>query len=128
MCEPYITWFRANVEEVLNSEFVVVHDKLGYAGRVDLHCVMRDGSQAIIDLKNRKKPACYDNDGMQLAAYCETLRGTVMLPRGISVVLGTAEPSLLVKEWDFVEHAEAFENFNLCLEMWFRSKQYRPKL
>lgn len=127
-CQPYIDWFNENVEQVINSEFVVVHQQLGYAGRVDLHCRLKDGRTAIIDLKNRKKPAVFPQDGIQLAAYCETFRSSGPVPHGISIVLGTTEPSILIKEWDMEEHLHAFDNFNLCREMWFRSKNYRPTL
>jgi hypothetical protein len=131
-CEPYYQWFRDNVKSVLRSEFIVINQVLGYGGKVDLECVLNDGRRCIVDLKNRAKPAVYDSDCIQLAGYAEAMRdqpaqaGTSELPYCISVVLGTKEPSILVREWDINEQIHAYESFALCHELWVRSKDYRP--
>jgi hypothetical protein len=120
---PYVEWFRSNVSEVIDSEFVAVHSRLGYAGRVDLCCRLNDGSMAIVDLKNRKRLAVYDGDVIQLAAYAQAIG---QKHKSISAVLGTEKPELLIKEWSTDEINEGWTNFELCRQLWNQSRRYWP--
>ncbi len=127
-CEPYFDWFRDNVDHVINSEFVVV-SPMGYAGRVDLHCRLKDGREAVIDLKNRKTLATYHSDAMQLVAYCNAVpKDGIVWRHPISIVLSTKEPKLLVKEWDNHEFMDALHSFGICFTLWKKINQYDPGL
>lgn len=115
---PYLDWFAKNVEKMIHAEQVVVHP-LGYAGTLDL-AAARDG-RLILDVKNRKTVQLYDTDILQLAAYQHCLRPR---PECISVVLGTAQPNILVREWNPLQMGEAWETFKLLLQLWKRVNNY----
>jgi len=121
--QPYLRWYEDNVERTLAAEQVIVNPKLGYAGKLDSKFLLRDGRTAVADLKNRKRTAVYATDAAQLSGYNEVAQADTT----ISIILGTTEPSILVKEWTPEERAEAWENFLLCLEIWKRSKAYWPE-
>ncbi len=122
--EPYVNWFNDNVPEVHSAEAAITSLDHGYAGTMDLKCTLTDKRVAVVDLKNRKNPATYDTDAMQLAAYRRAVGADV----GISVILGTDQPEILVKEWTQVEDQLAWDNFSLCLQLWKNSNSYRPEL
>jgi hypothetical protein len=121
--QPYIKWFDENVERVLLSAEVVTHPAMGYAGKLDSFYQLKDGRAAVVDAKNRKNPRAYESDAMQLAAYGEIIHADTC----ISVVLGTQEPSILVREWTPHERHTAWHNFSLALEVWKRSRNYWPE-
>jgi hypothetical protein len=121
--KPYMDWFDTSVAGIVFAEEIVTNPALGYAGKLDLLATMKDGSVAVVDVKNRKNPKCYDTDAAQLAAYGEVVNAD----KCISVILGTQEPSILVREWEPMERREAWQNFTLCLELWKRSKNYWPE-
>lgn len=122
--EPYLQWFIRNVESVKSAEAVAISLDHGYAGTMDLLCTLMDGRVAVVDLKNRKKLATYDTDAMQLSAYRRAVGAGV----AISVVLGTAEPGILVKEWTRAEDHRAWDSFMMCLSLWEMANNYVPRL
>ena len=119
--EPYISWFHNNAGGIINTESIAAAPD--YAGTMDLHCWMLNGLCAVVDLKNRKNLATYDTDAMQLAAYRRAVGADV----GISVILGTAKPEILVKEWTQAEDELAWTRFSLCLALWKSANGYYPE-
>ncbi len=67
---PYVTALEGVVRdyqiEPINTEMQVYHDRLGYAGILDLHCRIFGKDEAIIDYKTGVPPECV---GLQTAAY-----------------------------------------------------------
>jgi len=121
--EPYYQWFGNTVERVTLAESVAISLDHGYAGTMDLLCVLKDKRVAVVDLKNRKNLATYDTDAMQLAAYRHAVGAGV----AISVVLGTERPEILVKEWGTAENELAWLRFGLCLQLWKSATNYYPE-
>lgn len=122
--EPYVNWFNDSVPEVLSAESIITNLNHGYAGTMDLQCVLMDKRVAVVDLKNRKNPAFYDTDAMQLAAYRRAVGADV----GISVILGTEKPEILVHEWTRAEDDLAWTCFEYCLKLWKLANKYDPEL
>jgi len=121
--KPYFEWFNKTVERVTLAESIAISLDHGYAGTMDLLCVLKDKRVAVVDLKNRKNLATYDTDAMQLTAY----RRAVGADTAISVVLGTEKPEILVKEWVQAEDELAWRNFSLCLQLWKSANSYYPE-
>lgn len=127
----YEVWHRANVEKVISAEQSVV-GPIGYAGRLDLHAVMKDGRRAVIDAKSQKlkgkpKVSFYLEWSMQLAAYADCLREPgEPLPVIISVIIPSDVPGpVQVKIWDNGE--AALEAFHACFKLWCFDKSYTPE-
>lgn len=122
----YEKWHRENVAEVIAAEQSVV-GTLGYAGRLDLHVILKNGRRAIVDAKSQKlkgKPKVnfYPEWSMQLAAYADCLDGVDAL---ISVIIPSDVPGpVQVKEWTNGE--DAFEAFKACFKLWCFEKGFRP--
>lgn len=104
--EPFIEWAKANLDEVLESETVMVNLSNAYAGTRDIRARMKDGRTAHIDVKSqdvkldtkgKPKPAFYESWPLQLAAYANW-NGAVD-DALFSVVLDRARPGIYVKEW-----------------------------
>lgn len=133
--ESFEKWFRARVVRVIAAEFNVVNTVIGYAGRLDIHCILRDDDgteyEAIVDIKsqkqgNKKAAAFYLEWEMQLAAYavCVVPEGA-SLPALVSVVIPSDEPGpLQVKRW--APRPEPLEAFKACHTLWCYEKGYRP--
>lgn len=119
--EPYFAWMREHVSEILNAEFIVVNRELGYAGTVDVLCRMKNGYDAIIDVKNRRKARTYVEDILQLTAYQHALGTPAEI---ISIVLGTERPEIYVEQW--LGSELAWKRFLLCFDLWKESKEYNP--
>lgn len=132
--ESFEAWYRTRVVKVLASEKSVVGAR-GYAGRLDLHAILRadDGTEyeAIIDFKsqrqgNRQKASFYVEWSMQLAAY-----GVCLVPEGaplpalVSLVIPSDAPGPLeTKRWE--NGPEALEAFFACHTLWSFEKGYKP--
>lgn len=122
----YEKWHRENVAEVIAAERSVVGE-LGYAGRLDLFAVLKDGRRAVIDMKSQRlkgKPKAnfYLEWSMQLAAYADCLDGVDSL---ISVIIPSDVPGpVQAKEWDNGE--DALEAFKACFKLWCFEKGYTP--
>lgn len=133
--ESFEKWFRSKVVRVIAAEFSVVNTKLGYAGRLDIHCILRDDDdteyEAVVDIKsqkqsNKKYAGFYLEWEMQLAAYavCLVPEGAP-LPALVSLVIPSDEPGpLQIKRWE--PRPEALEAFTACHTLWCYEKGYRP--
>jgi hypothetical protein len=132
--ESFEQWYRTRVVKVLASEKSVI-GAIGYAGRLDLHAILRadDGTEyeAVIDFKsqrqrNRQKASFYIEWAMQLSAYAAALaeeNGT--MPALVSLVIPSDAPGPLeTKRWDNAE--EALRAFHACHTLWSFEKGYRP--
>lgn len=78
---PYLDAFWTKVTEykirALHVEKVVYNDIRGYAGQLDLACMILGRDEAIIDYKSGQPPECV---ALQLAAYDMALNRTLGLP------------------------------------------------
>ena len=126
----YEQWHRDYVETVISAEQSIVND-LGYAGRLDLHVMLKDGRRAVIDAKSQKlngKPKAnfYIEWAMQLSAYGDCLREpSEPLPILMSVVIPSDKPGRVqVKEWD--NGPVALDAFHACFKLWCFEKGYYP--
>ena len=125
----YADWHRANVVTTIAAEKSVVH-WMGFAGRLDLHAVIRHGGEereAIVDMKSQRllgKPKAnfYPEWSMQLAAYAQCVNPDALL---VSIIIPSDTPApVQVKVWD--NAAEAWKAFQACFELWVFEKGYRP--
>lgn len=127
---PTAEWLKENVETTIAAEQCVVGE-IGYAGRLDLHAMMKDGRRAIIDFKSqrlvgKKKPGFYKEWAMQLAAYADCLKdGDPIWPKLISVIIPADAPGKpFVKEWD--NGMAALDAFHACFRLWCFDRGYTP--
>ena len=126
-CKLLADWLNDNVERCVWTEKVLLGN--GYAGRCDGLVKMKDGSLAVIDLKNRKVNAkygvaAYESDLAQLSAYSECIEEK---PKAISVIIASNEPAILqIREWERHEMEAAFVAFKSLLKVWAWSKDYTP--
>jgi len=131
--ESFEQWYRTRVVKVLASEKSVI-GRLGYAGRLDLHAILRadDGTEyeAVIDFKSqrqngRPKASFYIEWSMQLAAYAAALAEDGRPIALVSLVIPSDAPGPLeTKRWD--NGPEAMEAFRSCHTLWCFEKGYRP--
>lgn len=129
----YEAWHREHVVTVIAAEQSVVGN--GYAGRLDLHAIIRhEGRErrAILDLKSQKlkgKPKAnfYGEWAMQLAAYAAPLTEPgEEPPLLVSLVMPSDKPGpIQPKVWD--NGAGALKAFHACLELWCWEKNYDPR-
>lgn len=125
-------WFHAQVQEVLALERVVVSNAYGYAGRMD-HLWVMDGEVMVADTKTRSvkggKPAFYDEQAMQLAAYGRCLPN-MELPAPtcyMSVIVNRDRPEPpYVKIWKPEEIELGWQRFRACFELWKAVQSYNP--
>ena len=124
------TWLRENVETAIQAEQSVVGD-LGYAGRLDLYAVLKDGRRAVIDFKSqrlvgKRAPGFYKEWAMQLAAYGDCLREDgEPLPSLISLIIPADAPGpAFPKEWD--NGVAALDAFHACFRLWCFDRDYTP--
>ena len=126
-CKLLADWLNENVERCVWTEKVLIGN--GYAGRCDGLVRMKDGSLAVIDLKNRKVnpkygTAAYESDVAQLAAYSECIEEK---PKAISVIIASNDPAVLqIREWERHEMDEAFNAFKCLVKVWAWTKNYTP--
>lgn len=71
-CLAFVAWFQDHKVYVLDSERIVYSDPLFYCGTLDL-LAMVDGEKAIVDLKARKTPEYFREDGLQMGGYALAL-------------------------------------------------------
>lgn len=126
----YEAWHREDIDQVISAEQSVVHE-MGYAGRLDLYAMLKNGRRAVIDMKSQKlkgKAAgnFYLEWSMQLAAYGDCLREPgEPLPLLISVIIPSDKPGpVQVKIWDNGE--AALKAFHHCFGLWCFEKGYNP--
>lgn len=128
---PTGEWLRDNIATTIDAEKSVV-GAIGYAGRLDLHAMLKDGRRAIIDFKSqklvgKKAPGFYKEWSMQLAAYGDCLREPgEPLPALLSVIIPSdAVGKPYVHEWD--NGQEALDAFHACFRLWCFDKGYTPE-
>lgn len=104
--DPFVTWAKANIAEVIESETVMVNVRNAYAGTRDIRARLVDGRTAHLDVKSqdvkidakgKPKPSFYDSWPLQLAAYANK-DGNVG-DALISVVMDRTRPGIYTKEW-----------------------------
>jgi hypothetical protein len=129
------SWF-SKVHKIHLSEQVLVNEKVGYAGRVDLiaEIVATDGPRVeVIDFKTRKfkkdkkgnsKADSYSTDLYQLAAYCFAHFDEPTWCRNVYIEPVTGQIS--EKEWSPEEVEAAFEVFKAICVIWQAEKKYNP--
>ena len=139
--EPVKQWIDDHIERVASVETVVVHDGVGFAGRIDLVAKLKHvGTWAVIDFKTQKmKPnkkgvfqaAFYETWPLQLMAYFRALNHAGECSRRLediaSVVINSVEPTpVQVKIWSRDEHEPFWQAFQCARELWCFTKGYRP--
>lgn len=104
-------------------------NRLGYAGKIDLPCLV-NGERAIIDIKSKefkpKKKLHYDDQCIQLAGYSMGRYGEIKRLINVFISRNLEEPEAIVHEWSKDEGAHAWEIFRRYLEIWQIEKGYRP--
>lgn len=124
-------WADINIEEVYACESYVGDRAGGFAGRLDLHCRLKDVGDAVVDYKTqavKSKPAFYIEWARQLAAYahCITPDGSPW-PALVSVVINTAEPGpVFVQCWETPQRH--WESFQHCHALWCDERDYWPQV
>jgi len=126
---PYLEhveqWIKANVVKVHAVEKIVVHPS-GYAGKLDLHCELKDVGEAVVDFKTQgiknRKAVFYDEWPLQLVAYAgalETLKGV----RLVSVVVNSKQPEpVQTQMWT----GDYWYIFLSAFNLWKYLKDYDP--
>lgn len=137
--KSFIEWSNDQVTKVIGSEVICGCKECGYAGRLDLVCVLKDSGFSVIDAKTQnvkrnkdgiKQPIFYPEWPRQLAAYAHTYGPDstecgYVIPEMISVIIDSSEPGpVYVKKWDnYLHHMEMFRH---CLELWCDDRGYKP--
>ena len=133
----YIEWTRDNQVSFVNTEFVCVNKKLGYAGQVDGLAIV-NGKLTLLDYKTQDvkrnakgehKPNYYDSWAWQLAAYskAEWPNKPKRIQQVMSVVLCSQEPCYpIVKVWTREELARAWKVFKASCHIWQATKKFDP--
>lgn len=128
---PYLDsswkWLLDNIKDVKRTEYYDGFD--GVAGRIDMECVLKDDTRAILDWKTqrvRKTPAFYKEWGYQLGAYGRFAKQAIGIwPRLFSIVINSVEPSQCgVLEWTNPD--KQWQMFLHAKELWQHDKDYRP--
>lgn len=125
-------WYNETVQEVIGAEVVLVNNTLGYGGRMD-NFLKIDGSRVLADLKSRSvkngKPAWYDEQVMQLAAYgaCLPVQDLPAPQKFLSIVINRDKPEPPYLHWWTDEEVnQGWERFRACFNLWKLYKKYNP--
>lgn len=121
--EAFLPWWRANVEQVIDAERLLVSRQFGYAGTTDLVAVLTDGATAIVDWKSSKAypqhaPRPDPTWRVQTVAYAQALREQDGLEatRRLVVQLPSNDPGALhVHEFDQASAAADWLTFRSLL-------------
>ena len=124
---PTLEWLDSHLFKMISCEQVLGCPKLGIAGRLDLHAVLKGIGPSVCDFKSqrvREKPAFYFEFGPQIAAY----RKLIGDPDAalVSVVIDSGKPAAPhVKVYDDAErHWSIFE---AAFTLWREMKSYDPR-
>lgn len=129
--QPWKQWCDSNVLNVRRVENVVVNDREGYAGTMDLECELLDLGWCIVDFKTqnvklsggKKKPAFYETWLLQLIAYADAINQPTH--RLVNVVIDTDRPGpVFVHVWQ--DDPAAWAAWAAALELWVYMRGYRP--
>jgi hypothetical protein len=133
----YIEWTRDHSVSFVDTEFVCVNEKLGYAGQVDGLAVV-DGKLTLLDYKTQDvkedvkgnlKPNYYDSWVWQLAAYknAEWENKPPRIQQVMSVVLCSQSPCYpIMKVWTSQELSNAWKIFKASCAIWQLTNKFNP--
>lgn len=133
----YIQWTRDHSVSFIDTEFVCVNEKLGYAGQVDGLAVI-DGKLTLLDYKTQDvkedakgnlKPNYYDSWVWQLAAYknANWENKPPRIQQVMSVVLCSQSPCYpITKIWTKDELATAWKIFKASCAIWQLTNKFNP--
>ena len=128
----YVQWVRDNHARFIDTEFVAVNKKLGYAGTVDALAVI-DGRTTLLDYKTQDvksgKPRFYPSWIYQLAAYkyADWENKPKRISQVMSVVLPSNKPTYpIIKIWDAAEIRNAWQTFQAACKLWQLTNNFNP--
>lgn len=126
-------WMDENVQQDLAIEEIVADTRIGVAGKLDRCVIMKDGSMAILDIKNssfEKKPNIGDSHCPQIALYRAAVvekYGLSDKPRGINLHFNRDEPGpVWPKEWEAEELDEGYITMKVAAWCWSRMNSHWP--
>lgn len=133
LSEPAIEWLTQNVTRVNATEQTVGSLGHGYAGTLDLDCVLKDIGPAVVDYKtatvkrngNGPKPVFRNSWGKQLAAYA--MAGEEPRTRAlVSVIIDKGNRGeVFVKRWP--NPGELWQQFLHSAAIWRFENDYDPR-
>jgi hypothetical protein len=131
VCYLLQEWIDENVDLKKSiAEGSMVSVSHGYAGRVDLQGVLKNGKRFIADFKtqalkdNGRNFVFYDKWIQQLTAYAE---GDINIELvNIAISTNKDRPIVTDKWWSEEEKQVGWEVFGHCLKIWQLEKGYRP--
>ena len=133
----YIQWTRDHSVSFIDTEFVCVNEKLGYAGQVDGLAIV-DGKLTLLDYKTQDvkedakgnlKPNYYDSWVWQLAAYknADWENKPPRIQQVMSVVLCSQSPCYpIMKVWTTQELSNAWKIFKASCAIWQLTNKFNP--
>ena len=133
----YIQWTRDHSVSFVDTEFVCVNNKLGYAGQVDGLAIV-DGKLTLLDYKTQDvkedakgnlKPNYYDSWVWQLAAYknADWENKPPRIQQVMSVVLCSQSPCYpIMKVWTTQELSNAWKIFKASCAIWQLTNKFNP--
>lgn len=133
----YIQWTRDHSVSFIDTEFVCVNEKFGYAGQVDGLAVV-DGKLTLLDYKTQDvkedakgnlKPNYYDSWVWQLAAYknADWENKPPRIQQVMSVVLCSQSPCYqIMKVWTSQELSNAWKIFKSSCAIWQLTNKFNP--
>lgn len=137
---PFRSWADANIIAVESSEQVVVHQTLGYGGRLDVVANIKGVGWAILDLKTKRfqenkktgvrKATCYEDWPLQLEAYRQAVLECTSWQRPeriANLVLDSEQPTDCHLElYQSERMPEYWETFKAAFRLWKFLKAYDP--
>ena len=124
-------WFKENCAKVVESEGVIVSQKLGLAGTCDLIMEHKEHGLVMVDFKTQRIPAgkkhtAYPEWCWQLAAYSCTV--SLPIERCLSVVIPTVPVGDLINHWwDDDDISQGYIIMTKLTELWQMIHDYHPQ-
>lgn len=117
-------WNNHYVTRVIAVESIVGSVIEGFAGKVDLHCEMNDGTEAVIDYKTSSTLGYFPEFALQLSAYSHCIANAGW-PRMISVLIPSKEPGPCdFRVWDQPDYY--WDLFKKAKDIWCYVNNYSP--
>lgn len=121
-------WIKEYVKRPIAVESIVGSVIEGFAGKLDLHAEMMDGSIGIVDFKTSSTLGYYSEFPLQLSAYgfCYSgLAGFREWPKLISVLIPSKEPGPCdFRVWDQPDYY--WDLFKKAKDIWCYVNNYSP--
>lgn len=119
--KPYaraIEGFLSNhVQEVLGTEIELVSERYKFGGTLDLYCILKDGSMAVVDYKTTAQLT--REHGLQTAAYALLMRDNNMpVNRRLVVRIKKDKPGEYFMR-EYKEHEEDVKAFLGLVAFWY---------